>query len=55
MLAVEAHLIDFKGDLYGRRVRLDFLERLRDEMRFPSVEELKAQVARDIAAARSRS
>lgn len=55
ILAVEAHLIDFKGDLYGRRVRLDFLERLRDEMRFPSVEELKAQVARDIAAARSRS
>jgi riboflavin kinase/FMN adenylyltransferase len=55
MLAVEAHLIDFTGDLYGRRVRLDFLERLRDEMRFPSVEELKAQVARDIAAARSRS
>jgi riboflavin kinase/FMN adenylyltransferase len=54
-LAVEAHLLDFAGDLYGRRVRLEFLERLRDEMRFPSVEDLKAQVARDIAAARSRS
>jgi riboflavin kinase/FMN adenylyltransferase len=52
-LAVEAHLLDFAGDLYGRRVRLDFLARLRDEMRFPSIEDLKAQVARDIAAARS--
>jgi riboflavin kinase/FMN adenylyltransferase len=51
-LAVEAHLLDFTGDLYGRQVRLEFLERLRDEMRFPSVEALKDQVARDIAAAR---
>jgi riboflavin kinase/FMN adenylyltransferase len=52
-LAVEAHLLDFAGDLYDRRVSLDFLARLRDEMRFPSIEDLKAQVARDIAAARS--
>jgi len=51
-LAVEAHLLDFTGDLYGRRVRLEFLTRLRDEMRFSSIEDLKAQVARDIAAAR---
>jgi riboflavin kinase/FMN adenylyltransferase len=54
-LAVEAHLLDFAGDLYGCEVRLDFLDRLRDEMRFPSVEELKAQVFRDIAAARGRA
>ena len=54
-LAVEAHLLDFTGDLYGRAVRLEFLDRLRDEMRFPSVEELKAQVSRDIAAARARA
>jgi riboflavin kinase/FMN adenylyltransferase len=52
-LAVEAHLLDFSGDLYGRRVRLEFLGRLREEMRFPSVEALKAQVARDIEAARA--
>jgi len=51
-LAVEAHLLDFAGDLYGHEVRLDFLDRLRDEVRFPSIEELKAQVSRDIAAAR---
>ncbi len=54
-LAVEAHLLDFAGDIYGQTVRLEFLDRLRDEMRFPSVEELKAQVVRDIAAARTRS
>jgi riboflavin kinase/FMN adenylyltransferase len=53
-LAVEAHLLDFTGDIYGRQVRLEFLDRLRDEMRFPSVEALRAQVERDIAAARGR-
>jgi riboflavin kinase/FMN adenylyltransferase len=51
-VAIEAHLLNFSGDLYGRPVRLEFLDRLRDEMRFGSVEELKAQIARDIAAAR---
>jgi riboflavin kinase/FMN adenylyltransferase len=54
-LFIEAHLLDFTGDLYGRRVRLDFLEHLREEMRFASVEALKAQVARDIEAARRSS
>ena len=53
-LAIEAHLLDFSGDLYGRQVRLDFVDRLRDEMRFASVDALKAQIERDIAAARER-
>ena len=53
-LAIEAHLLDFSGDLYGRQVRLDFVDRLRDEMRFASVEALKAQIERDVAAARER-
>ena len=51
-LAVEAHVLDFSGDLYGHPVRLEFLDRLRDEMRFGSVDELRAQIGRDIAAAR---
>ena len=51
-LAIEAHLLDFTGDLYNRRMRLDFILHLRDEMRFPSVQELKAQIARDADAAR---
>jgi riboflavin kinase/FMN adenylyltransferase len=51
-LAIEAHLLDFTGDLYNRRMRLDFILHLREEMRFPSVDDLKAQIARDAAAAR---
>jgi len=52
-LAVEAHLPDFTGDIYGRVVRLEFVDRLRDELRFPSVEALREQIARDVAAARA--
>ena len=50
---VEAHLLDFAGDLYDRAVTIQFLERLRREMKFPSVEALTAQVHADIASARS--
>jgi riboflavin kinase/FMN adenylyltransferase len=45
---VEAHLLDFKGDLYGKELELSFVEKLRDEQRFPSVEALKAQIALDV-------
>lgn len=44
---VEAHLIDFSGDLYGKRVRIYFLGFLRDERRFDSPEELTAQIEFD--------
>jgi riboflavin kinase/FMN adenylyltransferase len=47
-LRVEAHLIGFEGDLYGRDVRLDLLERLRDELRFDSAEELVEQMKEDV-------
>jgi riboflavin kinase / FMN adenylyltransferase len=53
-VAIEAHLLNFSGDLYGRPVRLDFLDRIRDEKRFGSVDELKAQIAQDIAVAQGR-
>jgi len=49
---VEAHLLDFDGDLYGRELELNFIERLRDEMKFPDLEALKAQIRADLAAAR---
>jgi len=49
---VEAHLLDFSGDLYGRRIRLTFLRRLRDERKFPNVEALRNQIALDVLAAR---
>ncbi|MBL8055518.1 MAG: bifunctional riboflavin kinase/FAD synthetase [Anaerolineales bacterium] len=51
-LTLEAHLLDFSGDLYGRRLSLAFQARLRPEMKFPGVEALVAQIQSDIAAAR---
>ena len=51
-LLVEAHLLDFDGDLYGQTLRIAFLERLRGEKRFDSIDELVAQMQRDVEAAR---
>ncbi len=45
---VEAHLLNYKGDLYSREIRLEFVQKLRDEQRFPSAEELKVQIEKDI-------
>lgn len=45
---VEAYLIDFSGDLYEKTLTLAFLERLRPEQKFPDVESLRGQVARDV-------
>jgi len=53
-LRVEAHLFDFTGDLYGRDLEITFLEKLREEQKFPSLEALKEQIARDVASARRR-
>jgi riboflavin kinase/FMN adenylyltransferase len=50
---VEAHLIDFAGDLYGRSLDVDLIQRIRDTRRFESREELMRQIARDVAAARA--
>ena len=51
-VTLEIHLLDFQGDLYGERLRIYFVERLRDEQRFPSVEALQEAVVADIARAR---
>ena len=51
-LLVEAHLIGFDGDIYGETLRIAFLERLRGEKRFESVDELVAQMNRDVQRAR---
>ena len=48
----EAHLIDFEGDVYGRRIDLTFEQRLRAERKFAGPEELKVQIAKDVAEAR---
>ena len=51
-LLVEAYLIDFEGDLYGQTLRVAFLERMRGEKRFESVEALKEQMWGDVEQAR---
>jgi riboflavin kinase/FMN adenylyltransferase len=46
-VTVETHLLRFAGDVYGKRVRLGFVQRLRDERRFEDVDALRAQVEAD--------
>lgn len=49
---IEVHLFDFDDHLYGRHLCVELVHRLRDEQRFPSLDALRAQIARDAAAAR---
>ena len=51
-MTVETHLLDFDRMLYGETIRVRFLHRLRDEERFPSLDDLRAQIARDTDRAR---
>jgi riboflavin kinase/FMN adenylyltransferase len=48
----EVHLLDFDGNLYGQEMEVTFVEKLRDERKFDSMEALKAQIAADVALAR---
>ena len=50
--SLEVHLLDFDGDLYGSELEITFVQRLREEKKFAGLDELKAQIARDVAAAR---
>lgn len=52
--SVEVHLFDFDEDFYGARIRVHFIERLRDEQRFAGIEELVEQIRRDIDRAKLR-
>jgi riboflavin kinase/FMN adenylyltransferase len=52
-LRVEAHLIDFQGDLYGQELEIQFVEKLRAEQKFESLEALRHQIARDIEQAQT--
>jgi riboflavin kinase/FMN adenylyltransferase len=49
---VESHILDFKSDVYGQRVELQFYKRLREERIFPTVMDLSAQIGRDVEATR---
>jgi len=52
-LSIEAHLLGFSEELYGRTLRLALLKKIRDEIKFENVEELVAQIKKDIATAKS--
>ncbi len=51
--ALEVHLLDWQGDLYGRTLRVEFVTRLRDERRFDGLDALKTQITLDAEAARA--
>jgi riboflavin kinase / FMN adenylyltransferase len=51
-ISVETHILDFSGDLVGESIRVDFIQRLRDEKTFSSVTELADQIKKDVLAAR---
>jgi riboflavin kinase / FMN adenylyltransferase len=52
-LLLEAHLFDFAGDLYGRRIEVEFVAKLRDELKFPDLASLTEQMQRDAEQARA--
>ena len=52
-LLLEVHVLDFSDDLYGQHVRVEFLHKIRDEMKFDSLDALKTQIGKDVAVARS--
>ncbi len=51
-LMLEVHVLDFEGDLYGKHVHVEFLHKIREEMKFASLDALKAQIKKDVAVAR---
>lgn len=51
-VTIEAHIFDFNKDIYGKKMDIAFLSRIRDEMRFNSLSELKIQLDRDALTAR---
>ncbi len=50
---LEVFLLDFKGELYGRRVVVEFVQRIRDELKFDSIDALVVQMSKDVAAIRT--
>ncbi len=52
LFTVEVHLLDFKETLYGETIRVNFIERIRDEKKFSGLSELSAQIRNDVRAAR---
>ncbi|MCG8550853.1 MAG: bifunctional riboflavin kinase/FAD synthetase [Desulfobacterales bacterium] len=52
MFTIEVHILDFKEDIYGSRIRVNMVERLRDEIKFANIEQLSDQIRKDIETAK---
>jgi len=50
---LEAHILDFSQNLYGKRMTVEFLQKIRDEIRFPDLHALKKQIAEDVLTAKA--
>lgn len=50
---VEVHILDFEGDLYGKNIRVNFIDRIRDEIKFSGIDALSEQIRKDIDQARN--
>ncbi|MEZ4577232.1 MAG: riboflavin biosynthesis protein RibF [Desulfobacterales bacterium] len=53
LFTIEVHLLDFKGDLYGHDIRVNFIKRIRDEKKFSNIDELSSQIKKDIETGRA--
>jgi riboflavin kinase/FMN adenylyltransferase len=53
ILTVEVHILDFDQDLYGKKIRVNFIQRIRDEIKFANIAELSEQIKKDIIKART--
>lgn len=49
---IEVHILDFNADIYGKPIRVSFIERIRDEIKFSDIAQLSSQIARDVMKAR---
>ena len=50
---IEVHMLDFSGDIYGERIRIELVRRLRDEQQFVSMDALRSQIEKDVARVRN--
>jgi riboflavin kinase/FMN adenylyltransferase len=53
LFTVEVHILDFDQNIYGQKIRVNFVKRIRDEIKFSSIEQLSEQIKRDVIEARS--
>jgi riboflavin kinase/FMN adenylyltransferase len=53
LYTVEVHILDFEGDIYGEKIRVNFIDRIRDEVKFSGLPQLSEQIRQDISKARS--